>query len=437
MTATPDRVPPGQLGLPLIGETIDFFRDRDFASKRFARYGPVFKTNIFGRTTIFCRSIASNRLILANESKYFQVSWPPSTRALLGPLSLALQSGREHASRRKLLAQAFSPRALSDYIPTVAAIVEQYLQRWQDRDDLLIWYPELRSLTFDIAAKLFVGLDGGAQTDLGQAFECWNEGLFSLPLPLPWSRFGRAKRARRRLLTRLEAIVRARQAAPHPGRDALGLLIQARDDDGSVLSLDELKDQILLLLFAGHETLTSALASFCLLVARHPDVLEKLRAEQRTLSVDTPPTLEQLQSMTYLEAVLKEVLRFTPPVGGGFRTVIQGCELEGYHLQPGWNALYQINQLHRQEEEFPEPDRFNPDRFATARPKLGYIPFGGGLRECIGKEFARLEMKVFAALLLRDYTWTLLPDQDLSLETIPTPRPRDGLRVAFQRHGLT
>ncbi len=431
MTATSDRTPPGRLGLPLIGETIDFLRDRDFARKRFDRYGSIFKTRIFGQTTILCQSIAANRFILANENRYFRVSWPPSTRALLGPLSLALQSGQEHVGRRKLLAQAFSPRALSDYIPTVATITTSYLQRWAGREDL-VWYPQLRDLTFDIAAKLFVGLDGGANTELGHLFETWCDGLFSLPLPLPWSRFGKAKRARRQLLALLEDIIRQRQGAADPGGDALGLLIAAKDEAGNSLSLDELKDQVLLLLFAGHETLTSALASFCLLVARHPAALAKLRTEQQALAIELPPTPEQLKAMTYLEAVLKEVLRFTPPVGGGFRTVLEPCELEGYQLQPGWGTLYQINQLHQQAEEFPEPERFNPERFLADPLKLGYVPFGGGLRECIGKEFARLEMKIFATMLLRKYEWTLLPEQDLSLEVMPTPRPRDGLRVALR-----
>ena len=436
MTPTTDPsqlpLPPGNLGLPFIGETIDFFRDPDFARKRFERYGPIFKTSIFGQTTVICRSIAANRFILANENRYFRVSWPPSTRALLGPLSLALQSGAEHGSRRKLLAQAFSPRALGDYLPAMAAIADGYLQRWEGQTNLT-WYPELRDFTFDIAAKLFVGLDNGAKTELGHLFETWCEGLFSLPLPFPQTRFGKAKRARKQMLALLEEIIRSRQEAPDPGRDALGLLLQARDDDGDTLSLDELKDQVLLLLFAGHETLTSALAAFCLLVAQHPDVLAKLRAEQEALAFpsDMPPTPEQLKAMTYLETVLKEVLRFTPPVGGGFRTILETCEVEGYRLESGWSTLYQISQLHKQAEEFPEPERFNPDRFADELPKLGFVPFGGGLRECLGKEFARLEMKLFAVLLLRGYDWTLLPDQDLSLEIIPTPRPRDGLRVAF------
>lgn len=109
----------------------------------------------------------------------------------------------------------------------------------------------------------------------------------------------------------------------------MGLLLQATDEDGERLSVDELKDQILTLLFAGHETLTSAVASFCQLVAQHPQVLKLAREEQQKLGVNTPLTLENLKQMTYLEQVLKEVLRLIPPVGGAFREVIKPCEIQG------------------------------------------------------------------------------------------------------------
>jgi retinoid hydroxylase len=141
--------------------------------------------------------------------------------------------------------------------------------------------------------------------------------------------------------------------------------------------------------------------------------------------------------MSYLEQVLKEVLRLVPPVGGGFREVLQTCEYNGFCIPSGWNVLYQIGSTHQDEAVYPQPDRFDPDRFDPERTasleeqKYGYVPFGGGIRECIGKEFARLEMKLFAVHLARYYDWKLLPNQDLEMATIPIPRPKDGLQVEF------
>src|SRR4028118_1660744 len=359
---------------------------------------------------------------------------PASTKALLGSLSLALQTGANHINRRKLLFQAFGPRALVGYIGAMEDITQRYLEKWE-KMETMTWYPELRNYTFDVAGKLLVGIDNGSETALGHNFETWCKGLFTMYLDLPWTKFGKAKKSRKLLLAELEKIIRDRQQGTPSGNDALSVLISGRDDEGNSLSLEELKDQVLLLLFAGHETLTSAIASFCLLLAQNPDVMASLRAEQQQFPATEPLTLEQLKEMTYLEQVLREVLRLVPPVAGVFRTVINACEFGGYEIPKGWNVLSEITQTHQDSQLYPEPDRFDPDRFSSERSAkpFSYVPFGGGLRECLGKEFARLEMKLFAAKIIREFEWDLLPDQDLNLIALPTPHPRDGLRVKFRR----
>jgi len=427
--------PPGRFGLPLIGETGSFLQDQNFASKRHELYGDIFKTNLFGRPTVYLSGDEAVRFVLLNEDQYFVVTWPPSTSALLGSASLAVQIGEIHVQRRKLLAQAFQPRALSSYIPTMVEMTQSYCDRWVQQGTFT-WYPELRDYTLDIACKLIIGIDNGSKTSFGHWFEAWTGGLFSVPLPLPWTQFWKALRSRQLLLQEVERIVKQRQAQPDSGQDTLGLLIQARDEDGQGLNVEELQDQILTLLFAGHETLTSAIATFCLKVTQHPTILSKLCAEQSQFHPDQPLTLESLKQMEYLEQVLKEVLRILPPVGGGFRQVIQTCEIGGYTIPKGWVVLYEISQTHQNPVLYPDPKQFDPDRFAIstttekAKP-FSYVPFGGGIRECLGKEFARLEMKIFAALLLRNYEWTLLPDQNFDFITVPTPRPKDGLKVEF------
>ena len=427
--------PPGKNGLPFIGETIAFFSDPDFNSKRVAEYGKVYRTNIFGMPTVMMIGAEANTFLFRNENKYVVSAWPKSTRILLGKDSLAVSSGNIHTSRRKLLFQAFQPRALASYVPAMAEITTKYLQRWEEMENLT-WYPEIRDYTFDIASNLFLSTDGGAGSKVAMLFAEFSDGLFTIPIALPWTKFGKALKARKELLEHLEAIVIKRKQAEDPGSDALGLLIQAKDEFGNELSLDELKDQVLLLLFAGHETLTSAIASFCLLTAQHPEVMERLRAEQDSLNISDIPTLEDLKQMTYLEQVFKEVMRLIPPVGGGFRKAIADFEFKGYQIPKGWAIQYQIAQTHKEESIYPQSDRFDPERFNPEQPadkqaSFGYIPFGGGLRECIGKEFARLEMRLFASKMLRDYSWELLPNQNLELTTVPSPKPRDGLRIKF------
>ncbi|GAB4227341.1 MAG: cytochrome P450 [Stanieria sp.] len=428
-------LPPGNLGLPLLGETISFFTDPDFNQKRLKKYGKLFKTSLFGRPTVVMVGAEANTFLFKNENKYIIATWPKSTKILLGSTSLSVRTGDFHTSRRKLLYQAFQPRALASYIPTMEQITQEYLNKWE-KLNTFTWYPELRNYTFDIASSLLVSTDGGSQTPLGEYFEEWCAGLFTLAIPLPWTKFGKALHCRKKLLEYIENIVVKRQQAENPGEDALGLLIQAKDEEGNSLTLEELKDQVLLLLFAGHETLTSAIASFCLLTAQHPEVLQRLREEQQQLSLASPLTLENLKQMTYLEQVIKEVMRMIPPVGGGFREVIESFEFQGYQIPKGWGVQYQIAQTHQDTEVYPNSDRFDPDRFSPdhaedKQASFAYIPFGGGLRECLGKEFARLEMRIFASMLIKNYQWELLPNQSLELLTIPTPHPRDGLKIKF------
>ena len=136
--------------------------------------------------------------------------------------------------------------------------------------------------------------------------------------------------------------------------------------------------------------------------------------------------------MTYLDQVLREVLRLIPPVAGGFRKIIRTCDFNGYRFPEGWNVLYEILLTHQDSSIYAQPNQFNPERETedTSKP-FNYLPFGGGVRECIGKEFARLEMKLFAAHLVRDYSWELLSSQNLEMILIPVPHPKDGLKVKF------
>ncbi|OIP70751.1 MAG: cytochrome P450 [Oscillatoriales cyanobacterium CG2_30_40_61] len=430
-------LPPGKFGFPVIGETLSFLRDPDFADKRQKQYGSIFKTHLFGRPTVIMMGSEANRFLFANENKYFIVAWPPSTRILLGQGSLSMQLGDIHKSRRKILSQAFQPRALAGYATTMEDFTHRYLHKWEQKSTL-IWYPELRKYTFDIACKLLIGKQQATDTNLEELFENWCDGLFTIPLRLPGTKFNRACKFHQLLLTEIETLIRQRQQQPHSGEDALGLLLQAQDEEGNKLGIEELKDQILTLLFAGHETLTSAIASFCLQVGQRPDIIAKIRAEQQQFDPTQPITFEDLKSMTYLEQVMKEVLRFVPPVGGGFREVIQDCEYNDYSIPKGWSILYQIGKTHQDETVYFQPQQFDPERFSETRnedkPKpFSWVPFGGGMRECIGKEFAKLEIKLFAALLVRNYDWQLLPNQQLDLIMIPTPRPRDGLKVQLRR----
>ncbi|MBW4575366.1 MAG: cytochrome P450 [Aphanothece sp. CMT-3BRIN-NPC111] len=430
-------LPPGSFGLPVIGETIAFLRDPQFVQRRQKKYGSIFKTNILGRPTVIMLGAEANRFMLSSEMHRFswREGWPDTFKELLGG-SLFVQEGAEHQRNRKLLMPAFHGKALANYVATMELLTLKYLEKWEQLGTFT-WFPELKQLTFDIASALLIGSQLGPQTaPLSQWFSELTNGLMALPLRWRWTTYGRALQARDRLLAHIETAVLNRQQ--EPAHDALGLLVQSRDEQGKGLSMQELKVQAMLLLFAGHETTTSTLSSLCMALAQHPEVMARARAEQQRLKSDRPLTLEQLRQMTYLDQVLREVERLYPPVGGGFRGVVESFEFNGYYVPKGWQALYNCNATNRDRRIYTEPERFDPERFAPSRAEdkkqeFSLVTFGGGPRNCLGMAFAQMEMKIFAAYLLRNYTWELLPKQNLTLDPIPTLHPRDGLRVRLRR----
>lgn len=429
-------LPPGNLGLPIIGETISFLTDKNFVNKRQEKYGNVFKTNILGLTTIVMIGAEANRFIFSAENRDFPIPPHKDTLDLLGHASLAMQTGSIHQNRRKLLAQAFQTRALASYTPAMVEITNSYLQKWKDLGQLTL-YPQLREYAFDVACKLLVGTDITHDHDFLKLFEAWCQGLDALPIRLPWTTFSKALKSRELLLAKIDKIIIERQKQPsleNSEKDALDLLLNAKDENGNNLSVDEIKDQILGLLFIGHEALSSVLCYFCLLLAQNPKILAAARQEQQQINCTGALTSEHLKQMTYLDQILKEILRFIPPIGGAFRSVTKTCEFNGYSIPEGWMVMYNTYQTHQDKNIYQNPQIFDPDRFSVERNEdkskpSSYIPFGGGIKECLGKEFAKLEMKIFTALLLRGYEWELVPGQNLDLKMTPMPQPSDGLKV--------
>ncbi len=433
-------LPPGEMGLPILGQTLQFLFDRSFPDKQYAKYGAISKTNLLGTPTVFMMGSEAAEFVLSSHMECFswKEGWPNNFKMLLGE-SLFLQDGEEHRRNRRLMMPAFHGQALHGYVSTMEEITQRYLAKWIEKGEFT-WFNEFKKLTFEIASQLLIGSKAGDEAEveqLSKLFTTLTNGLFAIaPFKLPFTTLGKALKARDRLLQHLTKVVKERQQ--NPTHDVLSMLIQAQDEDGSRFSLEELKAQAMLMLFAGHETTTSMLTWFCLELGLHPEVLERARQEQFALAKTGTLNLEQLGQMPYLDQILQELERLRPPVGGGFRGVVKPFEFNGYHVPKGWLVLYSIIITHKQADIYPNPKQFDPDRFSPDRQEhkqkpFSLIGFGGGARICIGIAFAKLEMKIIAAHLLRGYEWDILPNQNLEPFPIPTLRPKDGLKVKFRR----
>jgi cytochrome P450 len=405
-------------------EALAFFRDADFARSRFERFGDVFETKLLGQPLVFIRG---ERAIgdLLSQPEATEGWWPESVRQLLGSRSLANRNGADHRARRRVVGQLFSAAALRRYTPAIIDLVDQLAAELNEASQPLALVERMRRFAFTVIAAVVLGLEGDDIEALFADFEIWTRALFSVPIALPGTPFARALQARSRLLQRLRGVLERARERPTGGLD---LLSGGLDEAGLPLTDDDLVEQLLLLLFAGYETTASSLSCLMAALLQHPEVMAWLQKEIGGLA--WPPGDGEGEPAPRLTAVVQEVMRLNPPVGGFFRRTRRDLLLDGVLVPEGrvvQVALAASNRLARSDAD--DLDSFRPQRHLEPDNGLMLLPFGGGDRVCLGKALAELEIRLMAVGLLRQCHLQLVPDQDLSLALIPSPSPRDGLRV--------
>uniref|UniRef100_UPI00358E3A80 cytochrome P450 26B1-like n=1 Tax=Myxine glutinosa TaxID=7769 RepID=UPI00358E3A80 len=478
-TATRDRafrlpLPKGSMGLPILGETLHWMvQGANFHSSRREKFGNVFKTHLLGKPVIRVTGAEYIRKIIMGEHSLVASQWPKSVRLLLGDTTLGNSAGDVHRHKRKLFAKVFSRTALENYLPQLQVAVARAVRSWRAQPDEVQVYPECQALTFHVAVRVLLGLrpSEADMTRIGKAFQQLVANIFSLPFDVPFSGLRKGLQARAELHDYLETALREKLAARDHSEggesDAMDYLIESAQEQGVAISVLELKEAAVELIFAAYSTTASACTSLVLQLLLHEHVLQKLRAEMRLHAVaplgctcgsvevdrgwkvrDERPemcdcgaqlSLEQLGKLSYLDCVVKEVLRLLPPVSGGYRTALQTFEIDGYQVPKGWSVMYSIRDTHDTAPQFARPERFEPERFAeplSTAPggRYHYVPFGGGARSCMGRELARLILKLLGVELAGSCRLELASSKVPQLRTVPVVHPVDGLRVIF--HGL-
>ena len=408
----------------------------------YEEFGPIFSLRLLHTRVIFMLGPEANHFVTVAHPENFH--WRESSFGDLIPLlgdGLLTVDDAYHDRARAIMMPAFHREQVAIATATMGAEAEAAIARLPVGGVVDV-YDWMRNLAMRIAMRALLGLDPDEAGRGAAAAEHFERalGYYGIDFALRLLR-GPGSPWRRMIASRavLDEIVYAeigrRRSEPEADRrDILGLLVDVRGEDGDAFTDREVRDQVVTLMFAGHDTSTSTVTFMLHELARHPDVLARLCAEQDEVLGGAPPTIDQLErEMPYLDMVLDEVLRLYPPAWIGPRRAVRDFEFGGYSVPRGAYVNYCSWASHRIPDVFPDPEAFVPERFTRERkaalPRGAYVPFGGGQRVCIGKRFGQIEVKLVASMLLQRLRFDALPGRRVTIRQMPTLSPQGGLRM--------
>lgn len=344
-----------------------------------------------------------------------------TVKPLLGENSLVLLDGKEHEKTRKLLMPPFHGERMKSYGQIICDTTQKAIAKWKiDKPFIVRQYTQEISLR--VIIKAVFGIDKGEKYEslielLSSWLEIFNSPLKSAFLLLPWLQkdlgaltpWGRFLREKQLIYDILAEEINERRNNPELlGEDILSLMLSVRDEDGEPIRDEEIKDELMTMLFAGHETTASSLAWAFYWIHSLPEIKEKLMAELNAIEDFTDTNA--ITKLPYLSAVVAETLRIHPVVLFTFgRQLKEPFEMMGYRFEAGTMFVPCIYLTHRREDIYPEPEKFNPERFLEKQfSPYEYFPFGGGNRRCLGYAFALFEMKLVLANILSKVELKLL-----------------------------
>ncbi len=428
---------PGEMGLPIFGTTLDILKDPlAFGLKMLEKYGPVYKTNSFGGTNVAMLGADANELLLFNKDKVFssEQGWGPILNNLF-PRGLMLMDGDKHRMDRKTLSVAFKPAAMQHHCEVLNAAISEGVAAWRGQN--FKFYDAIKKLSLDTAASSILGIPWGPEADkINQAFVDEVQASVGIARkPYPFTKMARGMKARQYLLGYFTPQVAERRAKG--GNDIFTQICLAKDENGALLSEDEIVDHLNFLMMAAHDTITSSATSLIYYLAKHPEWQDKIRKECLKIApAGQPVQYSDLGKMTVTEMAFKEALRLIPPVPSISRRALKDFTFHNHFIPAGTNIGISTSYVHLMEEYWPEPSKFDPLRFTPdkiqARHKYAWVPFGGGAHMCLGLHFAYMQIKILVHVLLTQNRIVIADGYAPKWQVFPIPRPRDGLPITLE-----
>ncbi len=396
-----------------------------------AELGDAFSFNLLGFNPIMLSGPEANRYLLVENRDQFSWRIPTDPVAKLLRKGVLVTDGEEHDHLRRAMMPSLHKKMLTAYVEMFRHYTDQVTATWQDGQtrDMLI---EMRRVALLILVGTLFRVDFTSDID-----ELWPSILKMLQHISPglwmfWTNApgGNATPALHAVDQYLYTIIKERREENDGGEDLLSVLIASGMDDGLI------RDQLLTMFIAGHDTSTAMLAWLLHLLGQHPDVMARVRDEIDVNLQGAAPTIDNTAQLRYLQCVIDETLRMYPPIHLGTRRILGDLQYKGYDLPEGRRANYSIYLTHRTPEFWPDPGVFNPDRFLPenerGRQPYTYLPFGGGPRNCIGAAFAQVEAKIVIARLIQTFDFT--PDSaKVHVSMGATLEPRPGVKMIVKK----
>lgn len=433
----------GPKGSYFWGNTIDFAKDPlGFLTQCGRDYGDIVPLR-FGLTKgCFLAQPESIETVL-QEREIFTKNTPAWNvlKSLLGN-GLLTSEGEFWRRQRRLVQPVFYQQRIATYGKTMVAYTKHQIQEWQS-GELLDIHQAMTRLTFNIVTKTLFNVDlSGTEAKtiaetldvMMQWFSARRKQAF-LPLAwLPTAINRRYQQALKVMDQKIYHLIQQRRSSNLDSGDLLSMLIAVRDEtDGSQMTDRQLRDELVTLIMAGHETTANALSWAWMLLSQTPDVEAKLVQELQTVLAGRSPTVADLPQLSYAQQIIKEAMRLYPPVYSIGRSASREYNLDGYQLPTGCVIVFSPWVMHRHPKYFTEPEQFRPDRWASdlekQLPKCAYFPFGDGPRICIGKNFAMMEAVLLLATIAQKFQITLVSDQPIVPLPSITLRPQNGINV--------
>lgn len=440
---------PGVRGLPLLGNLLEFRRDRfNLYTRIREECGDIGEYHLGARRVVMLNAPEHIQAVLIDHDDDFEKS-PASTyflRPVLGN-GLLTTDRVSHKRQRKLVVPAFQHRRIAAYGETMVEFAQRVQQTWAEGHIIDIEEAMTR-LTLGIVCKALFDTDVLNQTkEIGEALTIALHHITEqitafIPLPITWPTSSNLRF--RKALTYLDAtiarMIEERRSNYQDRNDLLSLLLQAKDEgDGSGLTDKQIRDEVMTLFLAGHETTAVALTWTWYLLTQHPEIYAKVLNEVDTVLKGRAPTVADLPNLPYTLQVLKEALRLYPPVHSIGRLTAVPIKLGNYSLPAGVIVGVCFYLIHRRPDYFPDPERFNPDRFTPEAeqrlPRFAYMPFSAGPRNCLGSQFAMMEGHLILATLAQHVTFKLASDagQNIAPNPLITLRPKSSIKMIVQR----